>query len=295
MTTRQNDPVSIAGGALVKLFEKLGVKNFQSAASITLADHTANRSVALLSRDGGNGLFVGSGVCVRIGDHYLIATAKHNLQDRYSDREFEISDLEVCPRGEKISEPLTVRNMGRAPSLDLAWLELDLEASRRPQLAFATLNDIASFRDEDQHACFLLGYPASADEKPTEAGQRPLLESACVGTMSITPPNRRSSDSPNSFAIEWPPYDGSLDDWLPEPKGVSGGGIWTLPGPDDYLVWSSERAKLVGIETLWRTKDKELVIMRIERWLESVADQIPELSTEIAATLQRTRSPSPEL
>jgi hypothetical protein len=291
MTTRQSNPASIAAGALVRLFEKLGVNSFQKAASITLTEHIANRSVALLSRDGGDGLFVGSGVCVRIGDHYLIATAKHNLQDRYSDREFEISDIEVCSRGEKFSEPLKVRSMGRSPSLDLAWLELDPEASSRPQLAFATLNEVSLFReDQSQHPCFLLGYPAAMAERPTDARQRPLLESACVGTMSITRSNRGSPGSPDSFAIEWPPYDGSLDDCLPEPYGVSGGGIWTLPRPDDYLVWSSERAKLVGIETLWRTEDKELVIIRIEQWLQLVADQIAELSDDIAFTVRKIRS-----
>jgi hypothetical protein len=281
----QSESASVAPGALLKLFDKLGINSFRESAMITLSAHVANRSVALLLREGEK-LSVGSGVCVRIGDRYLIATAKHNLQDD-NGHALQISDIEVRSRGEKFGEPITVCRVGLSPFADLAWLEMNPEASIRPRLAFATLGDLASLREDEQRACFLLGYPAAMAEKPDSVQQCPLLESTCMGTVSIVPANRGEQET---FTIEWPPHDGSLGDSLPEPYGISGAGVWSVPRHDEYRVWSAERATLVGIETAWRGNHKELVVMRIERWLELVAGQIPEVSGEIAATLEKISS-----
>ncbi len=239
-----------------------------------------------LQRKGG-GLYVGSGLCVRIGDRYLIATAKHNLQDDNC-RDLQISDFEVRPRGKKYGEPLEVRSMGLAPNVDLAWLEVNPETSKRPHLAFVTVEEIASLReDKGQQACSLLGYSKEMAEKPSNAQERPLLESACVVTLSILPSGRQAPNDPNTFAIEWPPHDGSLNDSLPEPHGVSGGGVWLLPKHDDYLVWSSERARLVGIARAWWREERERWLCGSSVGWNSFADQIPELRDEVTAILQK--------
>jgi hypothetical protein len=101
-------------------------------------------------------------------NHYLVATATHNLQDD-NGLDLQISDFDVRPRGEKFGEPLEVRSIGMAPNSDLAWLELGRKASKRPQLAFVTIDQIASLQEEkDQQPCFLLGYPKERAEKPTD-------------------------------------------------------------------------------------------------------------------------------
>src|ERR1700691_1772795 len=102
----------------------------------------------------------------------------------------QISNIEVRSRGEKFSEPITVCRVGLSPSADLTWLEVNRKASIRPHLAFATLDELASLLEDEQHACFLLRYPAAMAEKPEILRHRPLLESTCVGTFSIVPANR---------------------------------------------------------------------------------------------------------
>jgi hypothetical protein len=282
MAIEENRP-RIPLGDIVSLFEKSGIESRKSdaikAAVLQLAGLLSNRSVALLLRPEG-GLWLGSGVCVRIADRYFVATAKHNL--RHEDRDLRISDIEVRARGERQGEPLSVTRMGLAPDLDLAWLELDPVASNRPNLAFVRTDEIASLPEGDaSEPCCLLGYPAEMAGKPADAQQRPLLESACIMTLSVGPSRRRGSASPGTFAIEWPPHDGSLDDSHPQPHGVSGGGVWLLPRHDDYLVWSPERSRLTGIEAAWRRDFKELVVIRIERWLELIANHRSELRDEV--------------
>ena len=177
--------------------------------------------------------------------------------------------------------------MGLASNRDLAWLELDPEVVKQPLLEFVRLDESTSLNeDKGQQACALLGYPIETAEKPSDARQPFLLESACVLTLSIPSPERQSPADPSSFCVEWPPRDRSLDGLLPAPQGVSGGGGWLLPKHDEYLVWSPERARLVGIETSWWRGYRELVVVRIESWLELVGDQIRELNEEIAVILE---------
>jgi hypothetical protein len=249
MSSSESAPVRISPGDTLKLFEMFGVTEFSRGAPMMLSSYLSNRSVALLLRPQG-GLYVGSGLCVRIGNRYLVATAKHNL--RHEGRELPISDLEVRARGEQYGPPLQVRSVGLASNLDLAWLDLDADVVKHPHLEFVTLGESASIiEDKGQQACALLGYPAETAEKPSHLQQPFLLESACVVTLSIPPPERHSQSEPSSFCIEWPPRDLSLDGILPAPNGVSGGGVWLLPRHDEYLVWSPDRARLVGIETSW--------------------------------------------
>jgi hypothetical protein len=274
----------ISAGNTLKLFEKFEIKEFSRGAPIVLSGYLSSRSVALLLRPEGD-LYVGSGVCVQIGDRHLVVTAKHNL--RHDGQDLSISDLEIRARGKKYGAALQVRSMGLAPQLDLAWLELDPKTVARPHLSFVTLDEIASLdEDKGQQACVLLGYPAETAETPSDAKQALLLESACVVTLSIRPADRQSPSNANSFCIEWPPRDRSLDDILPAPNGVSGGGVWLLPKHDEYLVWSPERTRLIGIETGWWKDYRELVVERIEYWLGLVADPIPELNEKIGVVLE---------
>jgi hypothetical protein len=181
-----------------------------------------------------------------------------------------------------------VRIKGLAPNLDSAWLELDPETLEHPHFALVAVDEIASFRkDKGEQACFVLGYPAGMAEKPSTVQQRPLLESACMGTFNRLVASARSARSEH-FRHRMASSDGSLND-SPEPHGLSGGGVWLLPRHDDYLVWSPERARLVGIETAWWRDYGELVVTRIESWLELVANQIPELCDEVTTILEQIR------
>lgn len=297
MGTDERECISISPGDTLKLFEKLGISGTGrddaiKAAMALSGSHVSDRSVALLIRETADKLEVGSGVCVRIGGRYLVATVKHNTQDD-NGKDLPLSDVEVRPRGEKWGEPLKVERAGRSPNLDLAWLELNPESLPLPHLRFVAAAEMACLRDEDdRQPCFLQGYPAAVVEKPKEAQGRPLLESIPLLTLSIASTRRKGPPGPESFAVEWPPHDGSLDEILPEPHGVSGGGVWSFSKLQDHAVWSPERARLVGIASSWRDQDKEEVAVRIECWLELVANQIPELCDEVTTILREIRMKS---
>jgi hypothetical protein len=292
MRTDERERIAISPGDTLKLFEKLGISgtgkdDAVKAAMVLSGSHVSDRSVALLIRERADQLEVGSGVCVCIAGRYLVATVKHNIQDD-DGKDVPLSGVEVRSRGEKWGEALKVRRAGRSPDLDLAWLELNPESLPLPNLHFVAGDDIARLRDEDDlQPCLLQGYPAAIVERPAEAHGRPLLESGPLLTLSIASTRRKGPHDPGTFALEWPPHDGSLDKLLPGPHGVSGGGVWLFSKFQDHEVWSPERARLVGLASSWRQQDREEAIVRIECWLELVANQIPELRDEVTTILER--------
>ncbi len=277
--------IGIPPGDMLRLFEGLnigaGKKDATTSFMAPLVNYVSDRSVALLLRSGPERLELGSGVCVRIADRYLVATVKHNLQDDQG-APLKPSDLEIRAQGEKYGEALKVLHMGLSPNLDLAWLELDPASSKRPWLAFVTGDQIAFLdEDTDRQLCLLVGYPAQLVETSATVQHRPLLESTGLLTLSIAPGRRTGPRDYGTFAIEYPPHDNSLNEVLPIPHGVSGGGIWLLPALDKRPIWSPEVARLVGFARSWRKDCREEVVLRIESWLKLVASQMPELGEEV--------------
>jgi hypothetical protein len=285
--------VAIPPGDTLKLFERLGISGVgtndaMTAAAALSGSYVSDRSVALLIREAPGKLQVGSGVSIRIDNRYLIGTVKHNLQDA-DGKDLPISNIEVRSRGEKWGRPLKVARAGLSSVDDLAWLEIDPESLPRRHLHFVADDDFGCFGNQDDlQPCFLQGYPAASVDAPAEADGRPLLESDPLLTLSIAPARRKGPAEPGTFAVEWPPHDRSLDDSLPEPYGVSGGGVWLVSKFEDGIVWSPARSKLIGIARSWRKDNKEEVVVGIERWLELIAVQFPELRGAATAILARS-------
>ena len=77
---------------------------------------------------------------------------------------------------------------------------------------------------------------------------------------------------------------------LPPPPGISGGGLWLVPRFDEHLVWSAEKARLVGIARGWWKDEREELATRIECWLTLVGTQIPDLRDPVESILQKILS-----
>ena len=160
------------GDSRMKLFERLGISDPGAAAMVTLQEYASNRSVALLLRSESGALEIGSGTCVRIGGHLLVATAAHNLTGSDS------SHVEVVPAGDRTAQGLRICRMGQAGDVDVAWLELDPHQCTSSRVRFVALDQVAPLeREEAVHACLLQGYPAATAENPPDYRQRPGVES----------------------------------------------------------------------------------------------------------------------
>jgi len=110
-------------------------------------------------RDRAGNPATGSSICIQVGDHHLLATAGHVIEDLNDER------LELIPAGELSSAkvPFVARSCSpsrSAPAADVAWIQLDSAATRSNRLRFLSLHDLRPRQDFDNERAFLVqGYP----------------------------------------------------------------------------------------------------------------------------------------
>jgi len=79
------------------------------------------------------------------------------------------------------------------------------------------------------------------------------------------------------------PFDANIDfitDFILEndtcdPKGMSGGGAWTIPKIKEGEVWSPRRTQLLGIQSGFYRRSKLLRLVRVERVLDLLSNNQP--------------------
>lgn len=269
----------------MRLFEALGVKSADAAASVAAHNYLSDRSAALLLRSRPDQLDIGSAVAVRIGERRLLATAAHNISG------LDLSQIEAVPAGRRPAERLPLREARAHPlaereNVDVAWLEID-STKNPPGLSFIELSQIiGASPTDDLLPCLVQGYPAKTAEVPRTANESAVVESDGFLTLTIGVCRRRSPGRPEvDFAIEYPPHDGSLDDIDIPPPGLSCGGIFLFPPFKTGRIWSPEGLQLLGISRGWWKAEKELVATRIDRWLTLVAEDFPDIRAEIEDAL----------
>jgi hypothetical protein len=272
----------------MELLEKLHIQH-ADAAAVTLHNWLSERSVALLLREQPDQLEIGSGVCIQVGERYLVSTVAHNIEN------LDTSKIEVVPVGARAATAIAIRRFGSRSSVgsstvDVGWIELEPEDCQRSRAQFISLEHIHPLdHEEGRRACILQGYPAATVDVSAQYSERPLVESDGLLTLSIPPAARRGRHRPGfDIAVEYPPHDKSLDESrLPPPPGLSGGGLWLVPTFEERQVWSPEHSRLIGIQRGWRRAEKEAVCTRVEHWLDLVATDIAETREPIAHARQR--------
>ena len=281
----------------MKLFETLGIEKPAIAACVAYHEYISDRSVALLLRSTSDSLDIGSGTCFRIGRRYLIATVAHNVSH------LDLSQIEAVPRGAYYSNKLSLvaknhLHNDQGAEVDVAWIEVEAgDFERSSDLSAFSLGQVATYPEDVVTACFLQGYPGERVElvKP-QASARPSVASDGLLTTSILPSARGVHHQAGiDFAIEYPPHDGSLDKApLAAPPGVSGGGIWWLPGFKDNKVWLQDEVRLLAIARKWYKPSREVWGTRIEFWLKLVAADFGDLREEIENVLESLSAPNQE-
>lgn len=250
--------------------------------ALAACNFASDRSVAILFR----GEKIGSGVLIQGPRRRLfVATAGHCIADgpRRPDeacataldptrhlrrlRAAELDDIELRPRGANLEFRARALAGWVHNTLDLGALELEFHPSIG-QFVVDPATDIHHLSTDDHHdwPALVQGFPAqNVIRHPSD-----LFDVASVALGTLFLPSQGSADGLS--AVEWPPKDGSLDEaGLPRPSGISGGGIWLFPKiTDSPLVWTPNRARLVGLSISWVEARRELWFAPIREWLEVV-------------------------
>ncbi|MEN6468215.1 MAG: hypothetical protein ABFD45_04595 [Smithella sp.] len=73
---------------------------------------------------------------------------------------------------------------------------------------------------------------------------------------------------------------------MPEPFGLSGGGLWALPITQQGELWTPDNAMLIGIEKSWFSKSQMVRCTQMQHWLRCVANDYPDLEKIITDCLE---------
>jgi hypothetical protein len=256
-----------------------------------LLPHLKKFAISILCTAGSDdqnewGLF--SGTLVQVGRHILVATASHTLDDPNPDHYRILSD-----RPSNKEDWLKITRLGRVENErpDIGYLEIDpqtlarlLQKSPCPLSRLSVLKDISRDR-----LVSVLGNPTVL-AKPLNTPQGRVLaaESMCYSTYTVPfaeleipdadPPLDESID----VFLEYPEAPGEtvrldtrVEYPLPNPKGMSGGGLWDQNF--EHGLWSPDSAVLIGIQCGWFESRGYLRAVQVVHWLRLIHEAYEDL------------------
>jgi hypothetical protein len=236
-----------------------------------------------------------SGTLIEIGDRLLVATASHCIENLTSPTRYWILGDKPAFKSDGVPEVLATHAVDNDRP-DVGIIELNPKSFR----AYSSKIGIPLSRvktvglGREGRAALLIGAPFEKNEKEIKGAARGT-KTVVIGYTSVPINN-----------MEWPtfnadpPLDQSIDILmkypsgtadthrtdtgepieLPDPRGMSGGGLWDI-GLETGEVWTTDSAFLFGIQSTWFLGKRFVRAVQIAHWLELVKDRIPELSNAI--------------
>jgi len=258
-----------------------------------LLPHVFKHSVAILRYHSKNNCSVGSGTLVNIGTRFFVATAAHNLVD-FSDeclilghtKEVSYKQLQFERRRPFQNEP--------EPTTDVGYIELSgATAASMPEKDFLPLEMIRPFVNSWPTRVFLAGFPSEL--VPKELVMRNEFRLRGLGylteTRNLKAAQYEDVDESRDIHVDYDKRAVFVQNQsvvsMPEPYGISGGGLWGLPTMGQGMLWTPENAMLIGIDRSWMKHSRVAFCTQIQHWLRLVASDYPDLIPLIDDHLHR--------
>jgi hypothetical protein len=231
----------------------------------------------------------GSGVCVRIGGRFFVATAAHVVPGAPATRYAVLTPV----TGDGVLRVIGAGSRGgrRHDRHDVAWLELHPRAAADSGRKFLELERIAPYRNGEGDQLWVVGSPAHDFDRGTRDGRDSYTANASAWPTRSASDGLAESERADRLLVAWPekiPGYGHDIERYPEPRGISGGGVWASNAQFHGEAWRPETMQLVAIEfaTYGERNARRLVCQQIHVWLEMLAEDIPELADVIRTHLR---------
>jgi hypothetical protein len=231
-------------------------------------------------------------VCVEYAGKAFIVTARHVIDDIEKDLGFSPKELQVGTRSPK---PLKVNFSGKIPERlpdvgrnetktfpiddvptshdldDLALLRLRGVPSDYDPLRFH-LVDAKGVSPDIGAGVLVVGHPSQELFTPDLGKQEMRMATGTYALEAYVVVYKERGliefDPSRHYLVDFK-TGGDSKEYLQNPKGMSGAGVWLLPpSVRRDQIWDGSRARLAGIQSTWYKRVKLLKATRIERLLE---------------------------
>lgn len=255
---------------------------------LAIQNYLRNRTAGIYLVISPTETYVGTATCIEIGGRLFLATAAHNF------RGMDVANsLIVFSANRSSTRPLTVVQANYRQGLsdddaDIAWLEIDTASAANSDLVGVTLGSIIPNPTLDPDGAYIVsGFPAqlSREEQRNTHDRNFIIPLVLYITHPAPQEDLSGGDIALSYARTAIGPDGLGE--MAHPRGMSGGGIWHIPPPDDPIIWTPERLRLIGITTLYFNNSDEVRGVRIRYWLELLYADLPELRPILGQLLER--------
>ena len=246
-----------------------------SESSIAIHKFVSRFTISLLDT-GKRPMELCSGTLVEIGNRVFVATAKHCVPPDPNGR------LWILPASPHSMNDgmLGFTRFRRHPHFDVAYLELDCQSC----LQYLPSHTPAKLGQLSNVGCGRATRPITVCGSPVQfvggdGDQATPLKAAntAFSTVPISlnefptvPPGYRPADDSVDIFFEYPTEALLLTDratiGLTTPEGFSGGGVWDQ-GFETDVIWSVEKAKLVGIASVWNEGERYSRAIQVKHWL----------------------------
>jgi len=268
--------------------------------SQALLKHLSGCVLSIFNTDDGNGPTkwdVFSGTLVAIGERLFVCTASHCIDQGQSLTRYWI--LGDKPRYMSDGAPRVVAAHGSlGDNPDVGLLELDRASFAQFSSKVAcTIDRIeVAGAGRNNRLVSLIGAPAQL-VKPEKIGQaegfKAMVISYCSHPLDPSDPTWAKVEPPADvnidIVLDYPAgqdqttrLDTNEKYALPEPGGMSGGGLWDQ-GFGTHDVWSPTHAFLFGIQSAWHEGKRYVRAVQIIHWLRLIHQHYPDLRTNLEA------------
>lgn len=244
---------------------------------------------------------IGSGTFVQLGDRLFLATVAHTKPNGLQSIHF----VKKSPLAVPVPDECVIRRLTNDDSrIDVAVFELAANtAARVGQEAIGIERIYDGVTGNPNTKGRLIGYPGKYVVQCTSVANVRRFHALGYGCEPIEP-NRWGAISRVAgtfsedvhvvveFNRDVVSYGDPLPvpDGLPDPFGMSGGGMWQRPErTSDNAIWTPSELCLFAIQSSWLNKLDYLKAIQIIHWLKLVADEYPDLRGELQSRFKRLK------
>lgn len=253
-----------------------------SATNSALSHFVFRHSVGLGLYRSRNYIENGSGTLFKIGSRYFIATAAHCI------KRLDLANIRIAYCETKYSDQFTLAKKGTlggdtGDPYDVGYLELDRRVVERTPAEFLTLDQVALEHDPVESLVFLFGFPSEIVPKDEAIKQRRFrLRYLGLLTLMAKPdllPDFVNQDT--DLVLMYPEEAVSghkrRRQLVPNPEGISGGGIWIYNPNLASPVIGAHNARFIGIQKSWFEPQRVVIGNKVISFLRLLGRDYPEL------------------
>jgi hypothetical protein len=241
-----------------------------------------------------------SGTVIRLGDRVFVATAGHAIPNDPVGRLWIVRRI---PRSASDGFPGFLK-WRRHPNeeIDAGYLEADpgtlIEYLGHDD--FSTIDNLADFgTGRENRGVIVVGSPSKKIQHFTDGVKTHLMafEAMPYATPLYGPkhwpevdPRDRAPDTEIDVFLNYPresldvqPNAATSISAVPDPGGMSGGGVWDQGFVEGKLLWTPRDCKLFAIQSSWEEERRYLRATQIRHWIDLIREDYPDLQDALSS------------